>query len=109
MIASIYKSELISRRSLLGGATGLAALSTAESVREVSAAEFGWKLLGEGDGPTGRWDHSIAYDEGSKRLFVFGGRDANFAALGVPGCTVYENDPGNKSKRPDLTPDSVRP
>lgn len=73
----------VSRRAILGTAVALAAASlTGRSHSASAAAALVWKKLDEGGGPAPRWDHILAYDENSKQLLVFGGRGADFAALG---------------------------
>lgn len=41
-----------------------------------------WTLLGVGDGPAARWDHTLAANESGGRLLLFGGRDGNGDAFG---------------------------
>jgi hypothetical protein len=69
----------ITRRSLLTAAVGVAAVS---QIRSTSAQESPWSMLDDGGGPAARWDHALLADATGNRLFLFGGRDGNGAALG---------------------------
>jgi hypothetical protein len=68
----------LTRRSLLSLTAGIAAIPL---VRGASAQEQPWSLLDDASGPAGRWDHALLADSSGSRLFVFGGRDRNGAAL----------------------------
>ena len=72
----------MNRRTILGTAVALAAASLTGMRSAQAAEESSWKRLDDGSGPGARWDHTLAYDENSKQLLVFGGRDINYAALG---------------------------
>lgn len=75
-------STHLDRRTLIKAAIGAGAMAAAaQSTGMVSAATPSWQLLSDGQGPSPRWDHTLVADDESKQLLLFGGRDANFAAL----------------------------
>lgn len=70
----------VTRRAFVGGAIGLVVSSAVTRTDRAFAAEASWRLL-PGDGPAGRWDHTLGADDEAKRLILFGGRDGNGASL----------------------------
>jgi hypothetical protein len=79
-----YAAAALSRRALLGAAA-LAVTAVPLRMQSASArqAELAWTQLAiDGAGPTARWDHTLAVDEGRRRLIVFGGRDGEATPLG---------------------------
>ena len=75
----------LNRRALLTGAVGV---TTVSLVRPASAQQTGWTLLDEASGPAARWDHALLADRARNRLYLFGGRDGNGAALA--DCWVFD-------------------
>ncbi len=47
-----------------------------------AAAQFAWELVGDGDGPAARSEHTLAADVEGYGLVLFGGRDGTGTALG---------------------------
>jgi hypothetical protein len=82
MSHSVSSHPRLSRRTLIGGLAGISAMralpTSAVSTRQVPS--LSWERV-EATGPGPRWDHTLAADEAAGRLIVFGGRDADGAAL----------------------------
>lgn len=68
----------LNRRTLLSGAiAGAPTLTT----RRADAQSSPWTLLDDAGGPAARWDHVLLAAPDHQRLYLFGGRDGNGAAL----------------------------
>jgi N-acetylneuraminic acid mutarotase len=79
----MHRSRLSRRNFALGSAVLAASVAGRPFVpRTARAAAPAWQqLAADAPGPFARWDHTIAADDEAKQLIVFGGRDANYAAL----------------------------
>lgn len=71
----------VTRRTLIGSAAFFGLAGAVRQVRAESDA-LSWRLLEPPTSPPARWDHTLAADETTKRLILFGGRDAGGAPFG---------------------------
>src|SRR3712207_2918957 len=81
----MHRSRLTRRSFTLGTALTLTSgfVNRSVSAGSALAATPTWQQLApDATGPVARWDHTLAADDTAKQLIIFGGRDANFAALG---------------------------
>jgi len=74
----------LNRRTLLAGTFALAGTLAGGQLSQGAAAASPnrWRLLSDADGPAARWDHTLTAADADKQLVLFGGRGADFAALG---------------------------
>jgi hypothetical protein len=74
----------LTRRAFAGAATAFGIAAHGSFTRSASAKTdaFSWKLLDSETAPAARWDHTIAADETTKQLVLFGGRDAAGSPFG---------------------------
>ena len=79
----ISSEDRLTRRALGAWAGALLTATAPISHHHAAAQADGWQQLAiEAAGPSPRWDHTLSAHNAGKSLIVFGGRDADGAALG---------------------------